>query len=89
MTTARYVYDEIHHKKALKWPRLPDSWKVRTILDIARIVSLIVCILSLYALFYTAFLIPFADMNQRIYDSLALLPAAKTRKPFGRSIFRS
>lgn len=35
-------------------------------------VTLIGCILSLCALFHTAFLLPSTDMNQRIYDSLTV-----------------
>jgi hypothetical protein len=58
-------------------------------LDIARIVSLIGSILSLYALFYAAFLVPSADMNQRIYDSLGLLAVAGAIALIGGLVFRA
>jgi hypothetical protein len=56
--------------------------------DIAKLVTLIACILCLYALFYTAFLIPSTDMNQRIYDSLALLALAAGISMIGGLVFR-
>lgn len=57
--------------------------------DIARIVTLIGCILSLYALFNTAFFLPSADMSQRIYDSLAVLALAGGISLIGGLVFRS
>jgi hypothetical protein len=57
-------------------------------LDVARPVTLIGCILSLYALFHTAFLLPSTDMNQRIYDSLTLLALAAGISVIGGLVFR-
>jgi len=54
-----------------------------------RLVSLIGSILSLYALFYTAFLTPSTDMSQRIYDSLPLLVLAAGISMIGGLVFRS
>lgn len=45
-------------------------------IELAKPVTLFLCILSLYALFTTALLDPSADMEQRIYDSLARLMLA-------------
>ena|ERR1039457_6975390 len=45
-------------------------------LEVAKPVTLIVCILSLYSLFYTAFLDPASDLDQRICQSLILLTLA-------------
>jgi hypothetical protein len=44
--------------------------------EIAKPVVLVVCILSLYAVFYTAFLDPLGDPKQRVWESLALLALA-------------
>lgn len=45
-------------------------------MELAKPVTLIVCILSLYAVFYAAFLDPASAMEERICESLALLMAA-------------
>ena len=42
-------------------------------MELAKPVTLIVCILSLYGVFYTAFLTPASDLDQRICESLGLL----------------
>jgi hypothetical protein len=60
-----------------------------TLFEIAKLVSLIGSILSLHALFYTAFLIPSADMNQKIYDSLAWLALAAGISLIGGLVFRA
>jgi hypothetical protein len=57
--------------------------------DIAKLVSLIGSILSLYALFYTAFLTPSTDMSQRIYDSIPLLALAAGISMISGLVFRS
>lgn len=57
--------------------------------DIAKLVTLIGCILSLHALFYTAFLTPSTDMNQKIYDSLAVLALAAGISLIGGLVFRA
>jgi hypothetical protein len=45
----------------------------KMLVEIAKPVSFIFCILSLYSVFHTAFLVPASDLHQRIYDSLAVL----------------
>lgn len=52
------------------------SSEVRVLIELAKPVTFILCILSLYALFITAFLVPSSDMHQKIYDSLGLLMLA-------------
>ncbi|HTZ89940.1 MAG TPA: hypothetical protein VMA71_06355 [Alloacidobacterium sp.] len=46
------------------------------LVEIAKPIALLLCILSLYAVFHTAFLIPGPDLQQRILDSLKLLALA-------------
>jgi hypothetical protein len=59
------------------------------LLELARPVALLSCILSLYAVFHTAFLIPASDMHQRIYQSLELLALAAAISFVGGFIFRN
>jgi hypothetical protein len=67
------------------------------LVELAKPVAFILCILSLYALFIHAFLIPSSDMLQKICDCLSLLMLAAgtslisglifqraTRKPYVR-----
>jgi hypothetical protein len=58
------------------------------LVEVAKPVTLIFCILSLYALFHTAFLVPASDMHQRICDSLGILALAATISLIGGLIFR-
>jgi hypothetical protein len=58
------------------------------LVELARPVTLISTILSLYALFHAAFLIPASDMHQRIYQSLELLGLAAAISLIGGLIFR-
>ncbi len=58
------------------------------LVEIARPVTLISCILSLYALFHTAFLIPAGDVHQRIYESLEKLALAAAISLVGGLVFR-
>jgi hypothetical protein len=44
--------------------------------ELARPVALLLCMLSLYAVFHIAFLIPASDLHDRIWDSLELLTLA-------------
>lgn len=44
--------------------------------EIARPIMLVLCILSLYAVFHSAFLVPASDIEQRIFASLRLLTLA-------------
>ena len=46
------------------------------LLELAKPVVLVVCILSLYAVFYAAFLDPAINLDQRIWESLGLLALA-------------
>jgi hypothetical protein len=46
------------------------------LLEIVKPIALMLCILSLYAVFHTAFLVPASDLPQRISDSLELLALA-------------
>ena len=45
-------------------------------LEIAKPVALGLCMLSLCAVFYTAFLVPASDLEQKTWDSLILLSLA-------------
>jgi hypothetical protein len=56
--------------------------------EIAKPVTLIFCILSLYALFYTAFLAPTVGAHQRICDSLVMLTLAAGMSLLSGFIFR-
>jgi hypothetical protein len=44
--------------------------------EVAKPVALMLCILSLYGVFHTAFLSPADDLAQRIWDSIGLLTLA-------------
>lgn len=54
----------------------------------AKPVILVFCILSLYGLFYSVFLDPLSDSQQRICDSLALLLLTAAISFLGGFIFR-
>ena len=56
--------------------------------EVAKLVAIILCILSLYGLFNTAFLAPFSDIHQRICESLVLLPLAAGISLMSGLIFR-
>ena len=45
-------------------------------IEFAKPVSLIFCILSLYAVFHAAFLNPASDLEQRVHESLHFLALA-------------
>jgi hypothetical protein len=49
---------------------------MRMLLEIARPVALLLCMISLCAVFYTAFLVPAGDLEQRIWDTVILLSLA-------------
>lgn len=57
-------------------------------MELAKPVTLIVCILSLYGVFYTAFLDPVNDFDQRIWESLGLLALAGGISIVSALIFR-
>lgn len=44
--------------------------------ELAKPIALMLCMISLCAVFYTAFLVPASDLEQRIWDSLVLLSLA-------------
>jgi hypothetical protein len=57
------------------------------LLELARPVALLLCILSLYAVFHTAFLVPATGLEQTIWDSLQLLAVAAGISLIGGLIF--
>ncbi|MGA8273095.1 MAG: hypothetical protein WB919_16150 [Candidatus Sulfotelmatobacter sp.] len=59
------------------------------LVEVAKPVTLISCILSLYAVFSAAFLTPASDMHQRICDALIMLALAAGIALIGGLIFRS
>jgi hypothetical protein len=58
------------------------------LVELAKPVTLISCLLSLYAVFHTAFLIPSSEMHERICDSLGLLALAASISFISGFIFR-
>jgi hypothetical protein len=56
--------------------------------EVARPVTLIFCILSLYSVFDVAFLVPSIDLRQRICDSLVLLALAAVTSLISGLVFR-
>lgn len=58
------------------------------LVEVAKPVVLVFCILSLYSVFYTAFLDPLGDPNQRVWESLALLALAAGVAVVSGLIFR-
>jgi len=56
--------------------------------EVARPVTLISCILSLYAVFSAAFLTPASDVRQRIWDALVMLALAAGISVIGGLFFR-
>ena len=45
-------------------------------LEIAKPIALLLCMLALWSVFYTAFLVPASDLERRSWDSLILLSLA-------------
>jgi hypothetical protein len=58
------------------------------LVELAKPVALLLCLLSLCAVFHTAFLIPAIDLHQRIWDSLELLSLAAGISVMSGLIFR-
>jgi hypothetical protein len=58
------------------------------LLDIVKPIALMLCILSLYVVFHTAFLVPASDLPQKISDSLELLALATGISLTSGMIFR-
>jgi hypothetical protein len=46
------------------------------LVEVAKPVALLLCMLSLFAVFHTAFLVPGSDLQEKIWDSLKLLALA-------------
>jgi hypothetical protein len=46
------------------------------LLEAAKPIALALCLISLFAVFYTAFLVPASDLEQKSWDSLMLLSFA-------------
>lgn len=46
------------------------------LLELAKPIALLLCLLSLYAVFHAAFLVPASDLHDRIFESLELLALA-------------
>ena len=57
-------------------------------IEVAKPVALLLCLLSLCALFHTAFLVPASDLHQTILDSLELLSLAAGISLVSGLIFR-
>src|SRR6185437_10311535 len=58
------------------------------LLEVAKPIALLLCMLSLCAVFHTAFLIPASDLHQTILDSLELLSLAAGISVISGLIFR-
>jgi hypothetical protein len=56
-------------------------------IEVAKPVALLLCILSLYAVFHAAFLIPASELQQRITDSLERLALAGAIAFVGGALF--
>lgn len=56
--------------------------------ELAKPIALLLCLLSLCAVFHTAFLVPANDLHQTIWDSLELLSLAAGISVTGGLIFR-
>jgi hypothetical protein len=59
-----------------------------TFAEVAKPLALVLCILSLYAVFYAAFLNPSLDFEDRIFEALSLLALAATISVVSGMIFR-
>jgi hypothetical protein len=59
------------------------------IIEIARPIALIFCILSLYAVFHAAFLDPAGDVRQRIWDGGIMLGLSAAICLIGGLVFRA
>jgi hypothetical protein len=58
------------------------------LVELAKPIALLLCLLSLCAVFHTAFLVPASDLHQTIWDSLELLSLAAGISVTGGFIFR-
>lgn len=58
------------------------------LLEVAKPIALLLCLLSLCAVFHTAFLVPASDLHQTILDSLELLSLAAGISVISGLIFR-
>jgi hypothetical protein len=53
--------------------KLEEECEPCMLLEIAKPIALILCLVSLYVVFYTAFFVPASDLEHRTWDTLALL----------------
>jgi len=69
---------------------LPDEAAVvlSVLVEVAKPVTLLLCILSLYAVFHEAFLIPGRTVEERLWDGLGLLVLAAGISVMSGLIFR-
>ena len=91
LRTSAISTDKLRKHHSLKDNRsaiLYDRVGVGTFMEIAKPVTLIFCILSLYTVFYTAFLDPASDLDQRICESPGLLPLAAGVSAASALVFR-
>jgi hypothetical protein len=58
------------------------------LLDMAKPTALLLCILSLYAAFHAAFLVPSAELHDRIHNGVVLLVLAAGISIIGGLLFR-
>jgi hypothetical protein len=58
------------------------------LVEVAKPIALMLCILSLYAVFHAAFLVPASDLHQKISGSLQLLALAAGISLISGMIFR-
>ncbi|GGG79306.1 hypothetical protein [Edaphobacter dinghuensis] len=58
------------------------------LLEVAKPIALLLCMLSLCAVFHTAFLVPASDLHQTLLDSLELLSLAAGISLISGLIFR-
>jgi hypothetical protein len=61
---------------------------MKSLVEIVKPVTLLLCILSLYAVFHTAFLMPGWTVEERVWDSLRLLVLAAGISVVSGLIFR-
>jgi hypothetical protein len=58
------------------------------LIEVAKPVAFVLCILSLYAVFHAAFLNPANDLEERVYESLHFLGVAAGVSVAGAMVFR-
>lgn len=84
----RYEPSENEWQQTWNRGRLSPCEVGSMLVEVAKPVALLLCMLSLYAVFHTAFLIPASDLHDRIWDSLELLTLAAGISLISGLIFR-